>query len=223
LLFQTRGQYFRRLSLVLASVIAVIVCTFIVSPFIDRAKQDSPIQLLQLGEDQRNDLRKALALEVSKNRYEIAKSRLKALHDELIQVFDELKQEAVKKESARDDLVHLLAEVNPYKLQAISRLQSQPFGSTGLMQNQNYVARADSKQSRNLRHDIDKLFQKVSFGKQLQQQFSRAQKFGSAKSSGDDQQISGVQRTSRWDLANMVEEESRKEMEEVIHNHADER
>eukprot|EP00960_Hanusia_phi_P041983 755248-Hanusia_phi.AAC.6 len=220
--YPIRGEFFRRMLLVLATFALLVASVFVVSPLAYPAKEDFPSQLLQLGTEQRQDLRKALALEVSKNRYEAAKSRLKALHDQLIQVFDELKQEAVKKESARDDLVHLLAEVNPYKMQAIKASRNHASGSSGLMLNGRSVDPAESKKSSALLHDINHLFHKISFGKQLEMQFSGAKKFDSFKRSKDKgvSGITGFESTSGKNLAKMAEDESRREMEEVIRHDA---
>ena len=69
--------------------------------------------LLELGEEPRTDLRLALALEVSKKRYNKAQKKLEGLRQQLTGDFDELKKWTVEKQEAKAQLEKAIAENDP--------------------------------------------------------------------------------------------------------------
>jgi len=69
--------------------------------------------LLELGEEPRTDLRLALALEVSKKRYNKAQKKLEGLRQQLTGDFDELKKWTVEKQEAKAQLENVIAENDP--------------------------------------------------------------------------------------------------------------
>jgi hypothetical protein len=71
------------------------------------------VSLLELGEDGRDDLRKALALEVSKKRYNKARANLDRLHSTMSQDFEELKKWTEEKNKARAQLAAIIAQYDP--------------------------------------------------------------------------------------------------------------
>ena len=93
----------------LALVLAACVCVLAAS---SRGGRNSS-ELLELGAEPSEDLRKALALEVSKKRYNKAKKRLERLHEKMKADFDGLKKWTVEKDKARADLEATIAEYDP--------------------------------------------------------------------------------------------------------------
>ena len=93
----------------LALVLAACVCVLAAS---SRDRRSSS-ELLELGAEPSEDLRKALALEVSKKRYNKAKKRLERLHEKMKADFDGLKKWTVEKDKARADLEATIAEYDP--------------------------------------------------------------------------------------------------------------
>ena len=70
-------------------------------------------ELLELGEEPRTDLRIALALEVSKKRFNKAQKKLEELHQEMAGDFEGLKKWTKQKEEARAQLEKVIAENDP--------------------------------------------------------------------------------------------------------------
>ena len=71
------------------------------------------VALLELGEESKDDLRKALALEVSKKRFNKAQKKLEGLHAAMDEDFIQLKKWAIEKAEARAQLEKVIAENDP--------------------------------------------------------------------------------------------------------------
>lgn len=78
-----------------------------------RGDGDSRTSLLVLDPEPVEDLRKALALEVSKKRFNRAQEKLENVHMAMMDDFQELKKWAVQKEEARAQLQKVMAEYDP--------------------------------------------------------------------------------------------------------------
>ena len=78
-----------------------------------RGSGGSNSSLLELGAGPTGDLRKALALEVSKKRFNKAQKYLESVHYAMKEDFVELKEWSIKKEEARAQLQNVLAEYSP--------------------------------------------------------------------------------------------------------------
>ena len=80
---------------------------------VSRGDGDSRTSLLVLDPEPVEDLRKALALEVSKKRFNRAQEKLENVHMAMMDDFQELKKWAVQKEEARAQLQKVMAEYDP--------------------------------------------------------------------------------------------------------------
>lgn len=101
-----------------ASVAAALVLTLaaVCGLFISRhgsTNSQGSIALFELGDESKDDLRKALALEVSKKRFNKAQKKLDGLHKAMQEDFVELKKWAVEKAEARAQLEKVIAENDP--------------------------------------------------------------------------------------------------------------
>lgn len=94
-----------------------------------RGSGGSSSSLLELGSEPVSDLRKALALEVSKKRFNKAQKYLTSVHEAMKEDFVELKEWAVKKEEARAQLENVLAEYSPNM--KIDKSDSAEYSQTG--------------------------------------------------------------------------------------------
>ena len=95
----------------LSAVLAVLaVLALVVGPGVGSS---GSTELLELGEEPRTDLRIALALEVSKKRFNKAQKKLEGLHQEMAGDFEELKKWTQQKEEARAQLEKVIAENDP--------------------------------------------------------------------------------------------------------------
>ena len=90
----------------------VAVCGVFISGS-GRAGGRSSVALFELGEESKDDLRKALALEVSKKRFNKAQKKLAGLHLAMQEDFKKLKKWAVEKAEARAQLEKVIAENDP--------------------------------------------------------------------------------------------------------------
>jgi hypothetical protein len=100
----------------LAAVMAlVVVMALVAEPGGDSGNEmgRSRAALLELGEEPRTDLRLALALEVSKKRYNKAQKKLEGLRQQLTGDFDELKKWTIEKQEAKAQLENVIAENDP--------------------------------------------------------------------------------------------------------------
>ena len=80
---------------------------------VSRGDVDKSTSLLVLDPEPVEDLRKALALEVSKKRFNRAQEKLENVHMAMMDDFQELKKWAVQKEEARAQLQKVMAEYDP--------------------------------------------------------------------------------------------------------------
>jgi len=96
-----------------AAIALAAVCGLVATRGGDVDRRGGRVALLELGEESKDDLRKALALEVSKKRFNKAQKKLEELHQEMAGDFEGLKKWTKQKEEARAQLEKVIAENDP--------------------------------------------------------------------------------------------------------------
>ena len=92
---------------------ALVAFCALVGPGMSSVGGSGRVALFELGEGPKADLRMALALEVSKKRFNKASKKLEALHQAMSEDFVELKKWTIEKEEARAQLEKEIAEKDP--------------------------------------------------------------------------------------------------------------
>jgi regulator of replication initiation timing len=96
-----------------AAIALAAVCGLVATRGGDVDRRGGRVALLELGEESKDDLRKALALEVSKKRFNKAQKKLEGLHTTMEEDFVQLKKWAIEKAEARAQLEKVIAENDP--------------------------------------------------------------------------------------------------------------